>query len=111
MTDPWKERVRQAMAERKDAQGRPSPMTPNDLALALGVAPSLVWKLLKPIVNGGQVSSALVPRISEILGVGSPTEPARIENIRRAKLENLIDKMDDEQLDGAIFFLERLLRK
>jgi hypothetical protein len=111
MTDAWKSTVRAAMASFRDDKGEPAPMSPAQLAARLGVTRGLVSKFLRPIAQGGQVASALVPKVCELLHVGPPTEPPRTSDERRQRLDGLIDKMTNDQLEGAIRFLESLLKK
>lgn len=101
MSDEWKALVMQAM----DAQG----VSRADLARELGVTRGLITKLLRPIADGGQQVSALVPKVCELLKVPMPGSAAPVD-ARRARLDEVIARLSDEQLDGAIRFLETMTR-
>lgn len=103
MTDAWKLRVAAAMSAQKPA------LTPAGLATKLGVAKSLIYKMLTPIADGGQQVSALVPRVSEILAVPMPGEMERGYDARRRRLDEILSQLTDRQLDGVLIFLESIV--
>jgi hypothetical protein len=104
MTDQWKLDVQAALDAKDPSWSR------RKLAALLGVTPGLITKLLKPASEGGQQVSALVPMVSELLGVPMPHEPARSVDDRRRKLDEILDRMTEEQLEGVAAFLSTMIR-
>lgn len=104
MTDEWKALVVATMAARKP------PMSRADLARELNVTRGLITKMMRPIADGGQQVSALVPRVCELLGVPMPHQAAPEVEERRRRLNNVLNRLNDDQLEGALRFLESMIR-
>ncbi len=102
MTPAWKAAVI-AELDRRDAD----PAQPDwykraraELATRLGVDKSAITKLLKP----GQTASAMVPRISKILGVAMPVLGTDEE------IADLVSQLDDGGRALALELLRRLVK-
>lgn len=105
LDDQYKLDVKAAMAAQKP------PWSQRKLAAEIGVTSALVNKLLKPIAKGGLQVTALLPIIKEKLGVPLPHERSNLRTDRRRRIDALVDRMDEEQLENAARFLESVMTR
>ncbi|HSK02001.1 MAG TPA: hypothetical protein VK932_12195 [Kofleriaceae bacterium] len=113
MSDEWKAAVEAALASHVP------PMTRSELARELGVTRGLITKLLKPIAEGGQQVSALVPRICAVLNVPMPHEsvadtlPSAVPSAPVPEMVYLFERLDAQGrarvLETARRELDRIL--
>lgn len=116
MTDEWKLLVRAELDRRTEP-----PTTRAELARELGVTRGLLTKILRTSNEPGlrQHASALVPRICEILAVPMPHELGALadrrrrseEEERRQRIDQLVQRMDMDQLVATETFLSTMLRR